>query len=216
MSAEFPSSGALHVQYGCGWHAPDSWLNYDASPTLRIERTPLLRRLSVRNPDPFPASVRYGDIVAGLPLAEESCELLYCSHVLEHLALDEFTAALANSFKIMSPGAVWRIVLPDLRLEVEKYLADPETTAAEGFMSATSLGVIQRPRRISDRLRDALGHSRHLWMWDYESLSARLEAAGFCEIRRATIGDSTHDAFEDVEDKIRWDDALGIECSRPR
>ena len=176
----------------------------------------MLRRLSVHNPAPFPASVRYGDVVAGLPLADKSCELVYCSHVLEHLSLDDFAAALANSFKIMAPGAVWRMVLPDLRLEAEKYLADPDATAAEAFMTATSLGVMHRPRRISDRLRDALGHSRHLWMWDYESLAARLEAAGFCEIRRATIGDSTHGPFKDVEDKIRWDDALGIECSRPR
>ena len=216
MSASVPLAVAPHVQYGCGWHAPESWLNFDASPTLRIERTPVLRKLSVRNPEPFPATVRYGDIVAGLPVEDASCELLYCSHVLEHLSLDDCVAALANSFRIMAPGAVFRMVLPDLRFEAEKYLADPDPAAAEAYMNATSLGVVQRPRGVADRLRNALGHSRHLWMWDYESLSARLEGAGFCEIRRATIGDSAHDAFDDVEDKTRWDDALGIECRKPK
>ena len=216
MGARLRPMHSPHVQYGCGWHAPEAWLNFDASPTLRVERTPILRILSVRNPEPFPANVRYGDIVAGLPIADGSCELLYCSHVLEHLSLDDFTVALSNSFTIMAPGAVWRMVLPDLRLEAERYLADAEPAAAEAFMRATGLGVAQRPRRIADRLRQALGHSRHLWMWDFESLSARLDAAGFCEIRRAVLGDSMHDEFAVVEDRARWDNALGVECMKPQ
>jgi hypothetical protein len=29
-----------YLQYGCGWDALDGWLNFDASPTLRMERIP--------------------------------------------------------------------------------------------------------------------------------------------------------------------------------
>ncbi|MCI5142460.1 MAG: methyltransferase type 11, partial [Candidatus Electrothrix sp. ATG1] len=29
------------IHYGCGLSAPESWLNFDASPTLRLQRIPL-------------------------------------------------------------------------------------------------------------------------------------------------------------------------------
>jgi hypothetical protein len=32
-------SGSSYVQYGCGLLAPQGWINFDASPRLRIERT---------------------------------------------------------------------------------------------------------------------------------------------------------------------------------
>ncbi|MQP68452.1 hypothetical protein GE253_24335 [Niveispirillum sp. SYP-B3756] len=57
------------VQYGCGWTAPPGWHNFDASPTLRFERLPLVGRLYSKNGRRFPDNVRYGDIVRGLPLA---------------------------------------------------------------------------------------------------------------------------------------------------
>jgi hypothetical protein len=59
-----------------------------------------------------------------------------------------------------------------------------------------------------------LGNSQHLWMWDYKSLEAELRSAGFVGIRRAAFGDSSDPLFSLVEDPERWDDCLGIECSR--
>ncbi len=64
----------VYVQYGCGYSACEGWLNFDASPTLRIERIPLFGNIISAafsgNRDRFPASVRYGDIRKG-PLVPE-------------------------------------------------------------------------------------------------------------------------------------------------
>lgn len=68
-----PAAAPLYLQYGCGWCAPEGWLNFDASPTLRFERLPLIGRLHTRNAERFPANVRYGDVVKGLPPADGSC-----------------------------------------------------------------------------------------------------------------------------------------------
>src|SRR5689334_10934707 len=95
--------GGSYVQYGCGLSAPDGWLNFDASPTLRFERSPI-GFLYTRNGTRFPKAVRYGDIVRGLPIPNDSCHGLYCSHVLEHLALAECDRALTNSFHLLEPG----------------------------------------------------------------------------------------------------------------
>jgi hypothetical protein len=38
-------STKLYVQYGAGNEAVQGWLNFDASPTLRIQKMPLIGRL---------------------------------------------------------------------------------------------------------------------------------------------------------------------------
>ena len=63
-----------YVQYGCGFTAPAEWVNYDASPTLRFERLPVLGKLYTRNKQRFPDNVKYGDIVKGLPEKADSCD----------------------------------------------------------------------------------------------------------------------------------------------
>ena len=60
----------LYVQYGCGLSCPAGWLNFDASPTLRLQRLPAIGRLFV-NSVRFPDRVHYGDIRKGLPIADE-------------------------------------------------------------------------------------------------------------------------------------------------
>src|SRR5687767_6441655 len=107
----------LYVQFGCGLSAPDGWLNFDSSPTLRAQRLPLIGSAIARASDTrFPEAVRYGDIVTGLPVADGSCKGVYASHVLEHLALEDMRTALRNTWKILEPGGVFRLVVPDLEL----------------------------------------------------------------------------------------------------
>lgn len=205
----------LYLQYGCGWQAPSGWLNFDASPTLRFERLPLLGRLWTRNQERFPSNARWGDIVRGLPLANGRCKAVYCSHVLEHLALADMRIALRNTWELLAPGGRFRLVVPDLAREIDCYRADRSPHAASNFMRQTSLGWEQRERGIRGLLVDWLGNSRHLWMWDYPALNAELADAGFIDIRRAEFGDSEDPRFAEAEREDRWLNALGIECRRP-
>jgi len=51
-------------------------------------------------------------------------------------------------------------------------------------------------------------------MWDFNSIAAELQCAGFTDIRRAAFGDSTDAAFGEVEAEERWENCLGVECRR--
>lgn len=99
MSADNSIKGSglpLYVQYSCAWCAPAGWTNFDASPTLRFERLPIIGNLYTKNENRFPENVEYGDIVKGLPVPDDSCKGIYCSHVLEHLSLSDFRVALSR------------------------------------------------------------------------------------------------------------------------
>jgi ubiquinone/menaquinone biosynthesis C-methylase UbiE len=97
----------LYVQYGCGFSAPKEWVNFDASPSPGIQKIPLIGKLLEKGlKTTFPSNVYYGDIIRGLPVKDNSCDGLYCSHVLEHLSLQDFRKALKNSYKMLRGGGI--------------------------------------------------------------------------------------------------------------
>lgn len=172
-------------------------------------------RLYTKGQERFPENVEYGDIVIGLPVPDNSCQVVYCSHVLEHLALDDFRSALRNTHKILATGGVFRFVLPDLEHMINIYINDFASEAAVKFLRSTRLGKEKRDRSLRGFITDWLGNSHHLWMWDYKSIQLELQKAGFENIRRAYFGDSSqNNIFKNVEALERWENCLGVECEK--
>ena len=203
-------ASAIYVQYGCGQSCPDGWINFDASPTLRLQRLPGIGRLFKRGATVFPDGVRFGDIVQGLPIPGGSVQGIYASHVLEHLSYADFWTALDRTFRLLGPGGIFRLVVPDLRSRAQKYLERLETGQAEAnswFMRTTRLGSESSPRGPVELARNLVGRSAHLWMWDENSLAAALDKTGFVGIRRCRFGDCKDDNFRLVEDAGRFYDA---------
>jgi SAM-dependent methyltransferase len=208
----------IYVQYGCGLSAPKEWTNFDVSPTLRIQKTPLLGTiLKSKLNTTFPESVLYGDIIKGLPINDNSCDGLYCSHTLEHFSLKDFRQALINSFKVLKKGGIFRCILPDLEFAARSYIKDldnGDNLASLNFMNSTLLGIKERPRGLKGFLSSFFGNSNHLWMWDYKSLSEELKNVGFTETRVCEFNDSEDDMFKYVEDVGRFQNAVAIECKK--
>ena len=95
-------SGLVRVNVGCGrvWH-PD-WVNLDHRPA-----SPEIRRFDLRQP---------------LPFADATVDAVYASHVLEHLDRAEGRKLLAECRRILKPGGIVRIVVPDLEELCRFYL----------------------------------------------------------------------------------------------
>ncbi len=204
-----------YVQFGAAACAPKSWTNFDISPTLRLQRIPLLGRWFRRGEFlVFPDNVKYGDIIQGLPIAPGTCAGIYCAHVLEHLALNDMRIALRNTHQYLRTGGIFRFVLPDLERLARNYLEDSNDRAAMDFMEQSYLGTKTRPRGLKGFVRSYFGNSSHLWMWDFKSMTRELKDAGFIRIRRAEFGDCEDDRFRDVEELQRWEGCLGIECRK--
>ena len=205
---------ALNVQYGCGLSSPENWINFDASPTLRLQKIPLLGKF-IKKVD-FPSSVKYGDILKGLPgIKKDSCDAVYCSHVLEHLSYTDCKLALKNTYDMLKKGGRFRCVLPDLEAYVNQYLENKKKHPSEAsitFMRSTLLGFEKRPRGIKEKLMELFGNSHHLWMWDKDSLKKALLEAGFASVRICSFNDSADDNFKQVEDSSRFYAAIALEA----
>lgn len=211
----------VYVNYGCGFDAGEGWLNFDASPTLRFERLPVIGRLYTKNGQRFPEAVRFGDIVKGPLVAPGSADGVYASHVLEHLCREDATAALRHTYAMLKPGGVFRLVVPDLDVRARHYVAardKGDDLAGHWFMEETLLGKDARTRGVMGRLAALIGHQAHLWMWDEASMTAALADAGFIDIRRCGFGDGADPMFARVEARVRFETDLGpelaLECKK--
>lgn len=208
----------MYIHYGCGLTAPKEWNNFDVSPTLRLQKIPLIGSLispmlNVR----FPRNVHYGDIIKGLPLADNSCDGVFCSHVLEHLSLMDLRKALKNTYLLLKPEGIFRCVVPDLEYATRVYidsLKKGDQMASIRFIKNTLLGVEQRPRGLKALLSNVMGNSNHLWMWDRLSLAHELSEVGFREIRECKFNDCNDEKFQLVENKNRFINAVALECKK--
>jgi len=212
-----------YIQYGCGLSCPEGWINFDGSPRLRFEKIPFAGNLiKISGKAIFPKNVAYGDIIKGLPIRSGAAKGVYCSHVLEHLDRTSVERALNNSLKLLKPGGVFRLVVPDLTWRSRLFLetqAHGQPEAADEFMKSTYLGVVEPVSGITDRLRHAFGNSAHRWMYDLALMKRLLENAGFVDIRRCAFGDADDPMFNMVEEYDRFFDSgheeLAIEARRP-
>jgi len=209
----------LYVQYGCGRSAPSQWKNFDVSPTLKIQKTPIIGSLlKSRLNVVFPKNVLVGNIIKGLPVKDNSCDGVDCSHTLEHLSLNDFRTSLKNTYRIMKEGGIFRCVVPDLERAARTYVSELDSgnrAASLNFVDRnTLLGTVERPRGFKGVITSVLGNANHLWMWDHDSLSLELEQVGFKDIRRCSFNDCEDEMFKQVEDESRFTGAVAIECRK--
>jgi SAM-dependent methyltransferase len=94
--------------------APLRMLNVGCGPTFHEAWT---------NLDSFAVSpaVITCDIRKGLPFADDHFSACYSSHLLEHLPPAEGERMLREMWRILSPGGIARVVVPDLELVTEDY-----------------------------------------------------------------------------------------------
>lgn len=99
------------LNLGCGTRYRDGWINIDIEPA-------------------GPGVIRH-DLSRGIPLAGESCSVVYHSHLLEHLRREDAIAFLRECRRVLEPGGVIRIATPDLERICRDYLAAVERSPGD-------------------------------------------------------------------------------------
>ncbi|WP_295388952.1 methyltransferase domain-containing protein [uncultured Thiodictyon sp.] len=103
----------LKLNLGCGGSlvTSDDWINLDYAPAN--------------------ASVQQADLLARLPLAAGSVAVVYSSHFIEHVPRSHVPGILGECFRVLRPGGVMRLVLPDIEEMCREYLARREASEHE-------------------------------------------------------------------------------------
>ena len=101
-------------------------------------------------------------------IRDKSVELIYCSHMFEHLNFEDARKALKRWNQVLLSGGTLRLAVPDMNAVFAHYF----------YWGDIKL------------LRSALWGSQrhdfdyHLSGWDFESLKAELELCGFTDVYR--------------------------------
>jgi SAM-dependent methyltransferase len=128
-----PGLSRLHLgAFDC---AIPGWINTDITPHLWISRIPMgawmLNTFGLLSDKRYAAyrdgrfrALRYVDLTKPLPFGDKSCDAVFSSHVFEHLFMDEVERLVPEIWRVLVPGGICRVVVPDLEKIVAQF--DPE------------------------------------------------------------------------------------------
>jgi SAM-dependent methyltransferase len=186
----------VRVNIGCGATPTEGWVNLDNSLAVRLARWPLLLRalssaglLDARSKKfariAGHKNIKFANASLRIPFPDSSVEVVYSSHMIEHLDRREAEAFLCEVRRVLRPGGIVRLAAPDLELLVASYGIKGD---ADDFITRTHM-CQERPRKVASRVRLALlGPRHHLWMYDGKSLARLLSNAGFADARVLPAG----------------------------
>lgn len=181
----------IRLNLGCGLHAPVGWVNIDRTPGLILRKTPrvklVFRRLRVLDPAhmvEWPPSVVRHDLRRRLPFVTSSVDAVYSSHTLEHLYLAEARALLTECLRVLRPGGILRLALPDAALWAKDLLEGHAAgTACPGLAFNERLAAHPfAPPTLRRRLLGSIGAPTHRWQPSKDLAVWLLEEVGFTQV----------------------------------
>lgn len=196
-----PGSNEIKINIGCGLSGIEGWHNLDNSPTIWMSRIPLLNRL-LKTPA-WPRDVRRYDVRKGLPYPDDCVRYIYSSHAFEHFTRAESLGIAKDCLRVLGPGGVLRIVVPDLALIVQEYVADGSPQAAQTFLLRLSLN-----HSLHDFVHPGSNHSQ---MFDAKSLVDLLREAGFARVEVSSYRKSAIPEIDQLDLEVRRRESLYVE-----
>ena len=151
MNSAAPNQESRLLNLGCGRHFHADWLNVDLVAC-----------------DPH---VMQADLTRGVPFPEGRFDAVYHSHVLEHLDQEAGRSFLRECHRVLSPGGVLRVAVPDVEQIARQYLValeeavagTPESGDRHAWMKLELLDQLVRTEsggRMGVAMRDANDRQR--------------------------------------------------------
>lgn len=94
------------LNLGCGRHFHEEWVNVDFTSTGE--------------------NVIAHNLMEGIPFPDNEFDIVYHSHVLEHFPKNKADDFLKECYRVLKPGGVLRLAIPDLETMARLYLTNLE------------------------------------------------------------------------------------------
>ena len=159
-ASELQERKPLLIHPGCQNVRKEGWVNVDLAG--------------------YPVELRW-NLLRPLPFADGTVDGVFHEHLLEHFSLSDGLALAQDWHRVLKPGGILRIGVPDAGAYVSAY-SEPD---------ATTLSAL-RPEAATKLLAiSALFYwPHHLTMYDSETLQLLVRAAGFEQVERRDFGDT--------------------------
>lgn len=167
---------SIKLHLGCGNTYLEGWVNIDNNSDNNIKKLDL--NWDLRNP---------------LPYEDNSVDMIYNEHFLEHLTVEEALVSLKDFIRVLKPGGVMRIAIPDLADPIRLYNSDnwKEDPGVKKWLS-----FVQTKGELINICFRWWGHK---WLYDWEELERRLREAGAVNIKQCELRKSEHPELCDLE-----------------
>lgn len=180
-------AGNLKINIGNGPFKHPGWINVDCHISLKKD-----------------------DIVCDLrrkwPLRSSSAKYIFSEHVFEHFGYPaEIGHVLKECHRVLQPGGVLRVIVPDADRYLRAYADDDENFVRQvGGPSATTLSLVNTMMREN---------GFHRYAYNYSELAAVLQRAGFASVSPSSLGASQYEELNlDLNNGQRDLESLYVEA----
>jgi predicted SAM-dependent methyltransferase len=153
----------LKLHLGCGQRHIPGFVHVDLSPAPHVDVVGPVERL---------------------PFDDASASLVYASHVLEHFGRSEYKMVLKEWFRVLAPGGVLRLAVPDFAACAALYYESGLTDRISGLV-----GLLVGGQRDTNDF--------HKMVFDEASLRLDLLDTGFATVRRWDWRTTEHAGVDD-------------------
>lgn len=174
----------LKLNVGCGPNVKSGWINIDLSQRADLQ-------LDLREP---------------LPFASQSVAVIYSEHFFEHLEYpDEATNFLLESIRILRPGGIFSVGVPDTEWPLVSYVTGDDMYFRMAQERWHPSWCVTKMHSLNYHFRQG---REHKFAYDFETLSLVLREAGFSPVERREFN-------ADLDDESRKDGTLYVDAYKP-
>lgn len=174
---KFKKNKFIKLNIGCGTDYKKGWVNIDNNSDNNIIKLDL--NWDLRNP---------------LPYSDNTIDYIFHEHFLEHLTVEEGQSSLMDFHRILKPGGVMRIAMPDLDEAVSLYL--DASWKQSPLIKNHNMDFVQTNAELLNMSFRWWGHK---WLYNWEELERRPREAGFSKIQKMKQGKSMHKELINLE-----------------
>ena len=169
--------GLKMLNVGCGTDYKKGWVNVDNNSDNNIDKLDI--NWDLRN---------------SLPIDDNSVDFIFNEHFVEHLSPDEARVALADLMRVLKPGGVMRVAMPDLESVVNDYLNVP--LDKDPVIKEFNMDFIQTKAEWMNMSFRWWGHQ---WLYDWDELVRRFHEIGYDDVKRCKLRQSKHSELQGLE-----------------
>jgi predicted SAM-dependent methyltransferase len=155
-----------------------------------------------------------------LPFSDNSVKFIFTEHFFEHVDYtEEVPSFLSGCCRVLEPGGLIRIVVPDAELYLRAYCADGWNDMIRVRPLKADLSDVHFGSKFNTKMEVVNSVFRqyfeHKFAYDFDTLQFVLKRYGFCDVRKMSVGHSAKPEFC-IDNPDRAPESLYVEAMKPR